>query len=180
MGNLIAVHDRCDIPKLPYAPFQTLANSIMGQQLSTKAAHTIRQRVNAALGELKPKNILATSDEILRAAGLSRAKTRYIKALASTVESKAIDLTRLPELADEDVTNALTKVPGIGQWTAEMFLIFGLKRADIFSSGDAGLQRAVKTLFGELNDLSEIYTRWRPYRTVACWYLWEHLDNKPD
>lgn len=179
MRILIATHGKCDIGELPYAPFQTLANSIMGQQLSTKAAHTIRQRVLSAIGKLQPGNVLAISDEILRRAGLSRAKARYIKELAASVQNKTIDLALLPDLSDEEVTDAVTKIPGIGRWTAEMFLIFGLKRTDVFSTGDVGLQRAIKSLFGETEDTRELAERWRPYRTVACWYLWEHLDNKP-
>ena len=180
MEELMEKHIPCEIPQLPYRPFQTLVNSIISQQLSNKAAHTIRQRVETAVGDMEPAALLATADADLRAAGLSGAKTKYLKALATRTHERQIDFDRMPSLPNEQIIDILTDVPGIGRWTAEMFLIFGLKRPDVLSVGDAGLQRAVRSLFGESADMLEEGERWRPYRTVASWYLWEFCDNRPD
>lgn len=163
--------------------FKDLASSIVSQQLSVKAASTIWNRVEALLEfDISPEKIIMTSDDDLRQAGLSKRKVEYIKHLAQSVIDKKINLSNLHELSDEDVINELVKIKGIGRWTAEMFLIFTLKRPDVFSLGDLGLFNAMKRFYGE--DLTkerqeEISKNWKPYRTYASLYLWKSLDNAP-
>jgi len=176
MERLIAQHGPCRLADREFRPFQTLANSIISQQLSAKAADTIERRVHAIVPGFTPAGFLAASPEALRAAGLSSAKARYIVELARRVSDGRLNLEAMQDAPDEDVIAALVELPGIGQWTAEMFLIFGLRRPDVLSVGDAGLQRAVRLLFGEDATLEHVGQPWRPYRSVASWYLWRHLD----
>jgi DNA-3-methyladenine glycosylase II len=166
--------------------FGALARAIVGQQLSTKAARSIWERVIAALGEddPHPASILGAEEEALRGAGLSRSKVAYLRDLAGKVESGELDLERISELPDEDVIADLVEIKGIGRWTAEMFLIFHLGRPDVVSTGDLGIRRAVQIAYGldELpgpTDLERIAEPWRPHRTLACLYLWRSLDNAP-
>jgi DNA-3-methyladenine glycosylase II len=166
-------------------PFGALARAIVGQQLSTKAARSIWEKLVAALGEEPaPRMIAAASDGDLRAAGLSNAKVAYLRDLSERVESGALDLERLADLSDEDVVADLIAVKGIGRWTAEMFLIFHLGRPDVMSAGDLGIRRAIQIAY-ELEelpgptDLERIAEPWRPHRTLACLYLWRSLDNEP-
>jgi DNA-3-methyladenine glycosylase II len=166
--------------------FGALARAIVGQQLSTKAARSIWERVIAALGEDEPSPaaILGAEEEALRGAGLSRSKVAYLRDLAGKVESGELDLERISELPDEDVIAELVEIKGIGRWTAEMFLIFHLGRPDVVSTGDLGIRRAVQIAYGldELpgpTDLERIAEPWRPHRTLACLYLWRSLDNAP-
>jgi len=177
MAALIARHGPCTLAGREFTPFATLATSIIGQQLSLKAADTIERRVLALVPEFTPPNVAQLSPEVLRAAGLSRAKARYILELSQRVADGRLDLDALPEMDDEAVIKALVELPGIGRWTAEMFLIFSLARPDVLSPGDAGLQRAVRNLFGETATLQQIGPRWRPYCSVACWYLWRSLGG---
>ena len=114
--------------------------------------------------------------EALCAAGLSFAKARYIVELAQRVSDGRLSFEAMQEAPDGDVIAALVELPGIGQWTAEIFLIFGLRRPDVLSLGDAGLQRAARLLFGEDAELERVGQSWRPYCSVASWYLWRHLD----
>ena len=176
MEKLIAVHGSCPLADTCYRPFQTLARSIIGQQLSAKAANTIGSRVRKVIkGELVPKRIHDTPVEIFRAAGLSQAKAKYLKELARRVLSKELDFSKLKDKTDEEVINNLIALPGIGRWTSEMFLIFGLKRQNVIALDDAGLRRAVKLLYEE--ELETCQDRWQPYRSIASWYLWQHLDS---
>ena len=108
---------------------------------------------------------------------VSAAKSRYIVELAQRVTDGRLDFDALLSQTDDAVIDALTELPGIGRWTAEMFLIFSLKRPDVLALGDAGLQRAARDLYGEDADLESIGQSWRPYRSVASWYLWRHLDG---
>lgn len=162
-----------------------LVSSIIGQQLSVKAAGTIFSRVENLCKEITPQNILAIDDEDLRGVGVSWSKIKYIKHLSEEVVSSRIDLDNLDNLSNEEVISELTKIKGIGRWTAEMFLIFSLGRMDIFSTADAGLRRSIKLNYG-LEDLPSndemvnISNAWKPYRTVASLYLWASLDNKPN
>jgi DNA-3-methyladenine glycosylase II len=163
--------------------FADLVRSIAGQQLSGKVATTIWGRVEKLLnGEIKPAKFISTTDEALRGVGLSMPKTKYIKGIAETVQSGTLKLDKLKDLSDEEVITELTKVKGIGRWTAEMFLIFSLARPDVFSFGDGGLFNAMNKLYG--GNLTrarqeEIVERWKPYRTHASLLLWESLDNQP-
>jgi len=158
--------------------FQSLVQSIVGQQLSTKAADSIWKKLKDFCGEVTPAKILGLEEDELRSVGLSKKKIEYIKDLAGKVESGALDLKKLDTMSDEDIIRTLLQVKGIGRWTAEMFLIFSLGRLDVFSVQDYGLQLSVKWLY-ELPDwpdkscLVELSQRWKPYRTVASLYLWE-------
>lgn len=176
MAGLIRTHGPCPLADREFRPFQTLANSIISQQLSAKAADTIERRVQAIVPGFTPAGFLAVPTEALRAAGLSSAKARYILELAQRVSDGRLNLEAMQEAPDADVIAALVELPGIGQWTAEMFLIFGLSRPDVLSLGDAGLQRAVRLLFGDDAKLEHMGQSWRPFCSVASWYLWRHLD----
>lgn len=176
MARLIVEHGPCSLADREFRPFQTLANSIISQQLSAKAADTIERRVQAIVPGFTPAGFLAVPPEALRAAGLSSAKARYILELAQRVSDGRLNLEAMQEMPDADVIAALVALPGIGQWTAEMFLIFGLSRPNVLSLGDAGLQRAARLLFGEDVTLDAVGQLWRPYCSVASWYLWRHLD----
>lgn len=177
MAGLVSVHGPCPIADREFLPFQTLATSIISQQLSAKAADTIERRVLAIVSSFNPAGFLAAPPDALRGAGLSSAKVRYIIELAQRVNDGRLDFDALLKQADEDVIAALVDLPGIGRWTAEMFLIFGLRRPDVLALGDAGLQRAARLLYGENADLESVGQTWRPYCSVASWYLWRHLDS---
>jgi DNA-3-methyladenine glycosylase II len=177
MAQLIAQHGPCPLADREFRPFQTLANSIISQQLSAKAAATIERRVLAVVPGFTPAGFLAVSSEALRAAGLSSAKARYIIELAQRVSDGRLDLEAMQQAPDAEVITALVELPGIGQWTAEMFLIFGLRRPDVLSLGDAGLQRATRLLFGDDAKLERVGQLWRPFCSIASWYLWRHLDS---
>lgn len=185
--------------------FDDLINAIIGQLLSNKAAATIYKRIaklcndsssqeprrilnSAATAEadfrgVTPENILAVSEESLRAAGSSYGKLRCMKALAQAVIEKTVDLESIDKYEDDEVIRQLTVIKGIGRWTAEMFLIFSLAREDIFSAGDGGLSSALNRLYGNGAALSKpeirsITEKWHPYRSYASLYLWRSLDNK--
>ena len=176
MARLIAQHGPCSLADREFRPFQTLANSIISQQLSAKAADTIERRVMTIVPGFTPTGFLSVSTEALRAAGLSSAKARYILELAQRVSDGRLNLKAMQHAPDAAVIAALVELPGIGQWTAEMFLIFGLRRPDVLSLGDAGLQRAARMLFGDDARLEHVKQSWRPFCSVASWYLWRHLD----
>jgi len=183
MSELIARHGPCRLGKRGETPFESLAGAIIGQQLSTKAAATIRGRVAALAGPgFEPAAILARSPEELRAAGLSGAKTRYLRELAEKVLAGTFSFEIVVTLDDEAAIEALTELSGIGRWTAEMFLLFHLQRADVLALGDGGLQRAAQLLYSQSRRKTDVLARagesWRPYRSVASWYLWRHLDNE--
>lgn len=176
MAGLVSVHGKCPIAGRPFQPFQTLVTSIISQQLSAKAADTIARRVSEIVPTFAPADFLRVSHDVLRGAGLSSAKSRYIIALSNRVVDGYLDFDALPCLPDDDVIAALVEIPGIGRWTAEMFLIFGLRRPDVLALGDAGLQRATRLLYGEDATLETLAESWRPFCSVASWYLWRHLD----
>lgn len=162
--------------------FTSLVRSVIGQQLSVKAAATIWNRTVDVCGDITPDAIASVSDERLRAAGLSKAKIAYVKDLSSKVQNGQLELSRLRELDDEEVIRQLRQVKGVGQWTAEMFLVFSLGRLDVLSLGDAGLQRAANWLYGQKNagekvDLAGLGNLWSPYKTFASLYLWEAINR---
>ena len=170
----------------PGDAYGTLIRSIVGQQLSTKAAATIYRRVLELFGKHTPtpKQLLKVDPERLRAAGLSRAKVAYLRDLAEHVEDGALELERLPDLPDEEVAAQLTAIKGLGQWTADMFLMFHLGRPDILPVGDQGIRRAIQVEYGlrklpDAKRMQKIAKPWRPYRTLASLYLWSSLDNTP-
>lgn len=165
----------------------SLVDAIASQQLSVKAAATIVGRVAALAPEGErptPERLLATPDEQLRACGLSRAKAAYVKDLAARWLDGTLRQDELPELPDEEVIELLTRVKGIGRWTAEMVLIFTLGRPDVLPVDDLGIRVAAQRLYGLAErpgkeELTRIAEPWRPYRTVASRYLWRSLNNTP-
>ena len=165
-------------------PFRALLHAIIAQQLSTKAAATIEARF-AALFDSRPTAaaIAATPDDRLRAVGISPQKLGYIRDLCRRRLDGSLALDDLERLPDEAVIDALTSVKGIGRWTAEMFLMFRLHRPDVLPVGDLGIVKAVQRAY-KLRiaptpvRLTRLGENWRPYRSVACWYLWASLDNK--
>ena len=182
MKGLIAKHGHCPLAEREFQLFHMLANSIISQQLSTKVAATIKQRVGELVGvPFQANRVLSIATEKLRGAGLSRAKTRYICELAAHVSDGRLAFDEIISLDDEAVIEELIEVPGIGRWTAEMFLLFGLKRLDVLAVGDLGLQRAARILYGKKRRPETLLPRvaevWRPYRSVASWYLWRSLQE---
>ena len=171
----------------PADHYGALVRSIVGQQLSTKAARAIYGRLTERYGGRTPTpaEVLADDpDELRTSAGLSHAKVRYLRSLAEHVQSGSLELERLDELPDEAVIAELVAVKGLGVWSAHMFLMFHLQRPDVLAVGDLGIRNAVKRLYGldELPgpaELTEIAAPWRPYRTLACRYLWRSLDATP-
>lgn len=164
--------------------FSSLAEAIVYQQLHGKAAATIFQRFAALAGDpITPEGILKLTDEQLRSVGLSKQKSAYMKDLAAKTQAGLLDFSKLPDLPDEEVIKHLTQVKGIGVWTAHMFLIFTLKRADVLPTGDYGVQAAIKKHYRKRKmpkpkEMEKIARAWSPYRSVACWYLWRSLDIK--
>ena len=167
--------------------YGALLRSIVGQQLSTKAARAIYNRLVDYFGghTPSPEEVLAADPEEMRAAaGLSHAKVGFLRSLAEHVLGGSLELDRLEELPDDDVIAELVAVKGIGAWSANMFLMFTLERPDVVAVGDLGIRRAVMLRYGlpalptpaELEQLAE---PWRPYRTLACLYLWQSLDAVP-
>jgi len=170
----------------PADAYGALLRAIVGQQLSTKAARTIYLRVLDLFGGAtpSPEQLLEASEADLRGAGLSGRKVEYIRDLAAHVLSGELELDRLDELDDEKVIEELVAVRGLGQWTAEMFLIFHLERPDVLSGGDLGIRKAVQIEYG-LEEMPapqrvlEIGEPWRPHRSLASLYLWESLAAVP-
>ncbi len=206
---LRAIIQRVGPFRMQYGPpeFHSLAEAIVYQQLNGKAAETIFNRFAALAGEpLTPAGILKLSDEQMRGVGLSRQKSSYLKDLAEKTATGAIDFAHFPDLPDEEVIRQLTQVKGIGVWTAQMFLIFSLKRENVLPTGDFGIRmafhkhylavqrakakkltgkasaakktRKVKIVLPTPQQMEKIAKCWEPYRSVACWYLWRSLDIK--
>lgn len=185
IGPLLKKYGKCRIrPRKKKDYFVDLVDAITSQQLSGKAASTIFNRVKEKCsGEITPQKLIKLKTEELRSCGLSYAKCSYAKDLADNVISKRLQVTKLDKLTDEEVMKELIAVKGIGRWTAEMFLMFSLARQDIFPVDDLGIRKGVRLLRpsfakateGQVEKLSE---RWKPYRTIASWYIWRSLENK--
>jgi DNA-3-methyladenine glycosylase II len=170
----------------PADAYGALLRAIVGQQLSTKAARTIYRRVCDLFGGTtpSPEQLLDVSEEDLRGCGLSGRKVEYVRDLAAHVLSGELELDRLGELSDEQAIEEIVAVRGLGQWTAEMFLIFHLERPDVLSGGDLGIRKAVQIEYGLAEmpapqRVLEIGEPWRPYRSLASLYLWESLASVP-
>jgi len=170
----------------PTDPYGALLRSIVGQQLSTNAARSIYARLTDQFEGRAPtpQELLDADPEAIRSAGLSRPKVNYLRSLAEHVISGELELDRLHELSDEEVTREVTAVKGLGQWTADMFLIWHLGRPDVLPVGDLGVRRAVERAYGlealpSAEELERLGERWAPYRSLAALYLWESLDNAP-
>ena len=168
--------------------YRELVESIVGQQLSVKAAAAIRRKFLELFDGVfpEPMAILEKSPEELRAAGLSWAKVKYIQDLAQHVINGKVKFDHFDTLSNDEIIAELTAVKGIGEWTAHMFLMFLMGRLDVLPVGDLGIKNGVKQLYGlkrqpgpaEIVKIARKY-HWHPYESVACWYIWESLDNKP-
>lgn len=168
--------------------YRALGDSIIGQQLSVKAAASIKKRFRDLFGGTfpEPQAILKKSIDELRTAGLSNAKAKYVQDLAQHIIDGKIDFDGIDELPNEAIIKKLTDVKGIGEWTVHMFLMFCMGRTDILATGDLGIRNAIRTLYeldhapspGEIIKIAE-QNHWHPYESIACWYLWYSLDNKP-
>ena len=186
IATLIRQYGECGLAKSQRAdPFHALLHAIIAQQLSTKAAKTIEGRFSALFdGGPTPAAVARVPDEQLRAVGLSGQKVKYIRDLCERILDGSLNLDTLTSLPDDEVIDALTSVKGIGRWTAEMFLMFRLHRPDVLPVGDLGIVKAVQRAYklralptpARLTKLGEV---WRPYRSVACWYLWASLSVPP-
>ncbi len=169
-----------------FAPveFASLCRSIVHQQLSTKAARTIYGRLESALAPapVGARGVLQFGAEELRGFGFSRAKAVYVRSLAERTLDGTVDFAKLPEMGDGEVIAHLTQVKGVGEWTAQMFLMFALRRPDVLPCGDLGIRTAMKNLYRmralpDPGRMERVARRWRPYASVACWYLWRSLDG---
>jgi len=166
--------------------FCGLVEAIVSQQLSTRAAATIYGRLRALLPDgatPTPEALSQLSDESLRGVGLSRQKLGYMRDLSRRMLDGSINIAALQGMSDDRIVEELTKIKGIGRWTVEMLLIFRLTRPDVFPAGDLGIVKAVQKAYNlrktpDVKRLHAIAERWRPYRSVASWYLWASLENK--
>jgi DNA-3-methyladenine glycosylase II len=163
--------------------YRNLVRAIVGQQISGAAARSVFKKLEAQVHTkvLNPDAVSRLTEEELRAVGLSSQKTRYIRDLTDHVQDKRLNLRSLHYKSDEEVIELLTDVKGIGLWTAQMFLMFSLGRPDILPWGDLGIQVAMKNLYGfeslpSKSECLDIAQPWRPYATIASWYLWRTVD----
>lgn len=185
LGELIArCSERPRAAKRTGTHYDALVRSIVFQQLSGKAAGTIHRRFCELYPKKQPKPplVLATSDEQLRAVGLSRQKIGYLRDLSARVVDGSLPLAHLGRLSDEDIIDHLVQVKGIGRWTVQMFLMFRLGRLDVLPELDLGIQNAIHRAYGlrkrpKPKDVLRIGAKWRPYASVASWYLWRSLEN---
>ncbi len=187
LGAFIKRYGACRIrPHTRY--FHTLVNSIISQQLSTKAADTIHKRFLALYAPTrspKPEQILATPDDDLRATGISFSKISYIKDIAAKTEDGTLRFNRMSKMTDDEIIEMLTTVKGIGVWTEHMFLMFSLFRMDVLPVGDLGIRNSFHRHYGfssapspaQMEAIAE-ENSWRPYRSIASWYLWRALEDE--
>jgi DNA-3-methyladenine glycosylase II len=165
--------------------FDAVVRSIVYQQLSGSAASTIHSRLLALYGGATPEpaQLLATADEVLRGVGLSRQKISYLRDLAARVESDEVPMQSIHELDDDAVIETLSRIKGVGRWTAQMFLMFRLGRPDVLPELDLGVRKAIQLAYRtralpSIERVHKIGARWAPYRTIASWYLWASIDMK--
>jgi DNA-3-methyladenine glycosylase II len=185
LASLIRQHGPCGLADALRADhFAALVRAIIFQQLSTKAASTIHARLLSLLpgGVVTPAGVAALTEAQCRSVGVSRQKAMYLRDLSEKVLSGDVTLDAIDALDDEAVIAALTKVKGVGRWTAEMFLMFRLHRPDVLPVGDLGILTAVQKAYGlrkrpTPDRLRKLGDAWKPYRSIACWYLWRSLDN---
>tara|TARA_B100001093_G_scaffold498702_1_gene547110 strand:+ start:58 stop:681 length:624 start_codon:yes stop_codon:yes gene_type:complete len=183
LGKLIDAYPR-DFLFTKSDPFLTLARSIVGQQISVKAAQSVWEKLILKIGKVSPKYIIKSHSNTLKSAGLSRQKVLYLKNLANAFINKEIKMNKWKSMSDDDIINDLIKIKGIGRWTAEMFLIFNLCRPNIFPMDDIGMIKGICKLYKleypiKKEKLIQIGNKWKPYRSVATWYLWRSLDPIP-
>ena len=182
MAKLIHNHGPCTLNRRTFDLFHTLVVSIISQQLSAKASDSIERRIAECIPyPFNAEDMICVPPARLREAGLSSRKVVYIQGLAERVSDGLLSYEAFASKDNDEVMAALMEIPGIGRWTAEMLLIFGLKRPDVLALGDAGLQRAAKMLYPKASSngkaLEKVSERWKPYRSVASWYLWRHIDE---
>ncbi|MEN2494851.1 MAG: hypothetical protein TECD_00761 [Hyphomicrobiaceae bacterium hypho_1] len=177
------IHDVTGSPSLRRSKpdFSGLARIIVAQQLSFKSAHAIWQRFENTIQPITASTVLQLDDEVMRAAGLSRIKIRSLRALANTIMQKELNLEEMIDFNDDDIRTLLISIPGIGPWTADMFLMFCLGRPDIFAPGDLALQLAAQKAFGLVKrpsfvELTKLSIRWRPWRSIAAQLLWSYYN----
>ncbi len=183
---LRAIIERVGPCRIEYGPpeFHSLAEAIVYQQLNGKAAVAIFNRFADLAGKpLTPEGIVKLTDQQMRAAGLSKQKTSYLRDMAERAINGRLDFSKLHEHSDEEVIQHLTQVKGVGVWTAQMFLMFTLKRPNVLPTGDFGVQMAIKKHYKKRKMpkpalMEKIAQPWEPYRSIACWYLWKSLDIK--
>jgi DNA-3-methyladenine glycosylase II len=165
-------------------PFFTLARAIVGQQISVKAAQSVWNKVLVCVEKISPEGVLKVERTALRACGLSDRKTEYIAELAQHFADGKIHMHKWPDMDDEAIIAELVQVRGIGRWTAEMFLMFNLLRPDVLPLDDLGLQKGIRLAYFKnrkisLKRMKKLGESWRPWRSVATWYLWRSLDPVP-
>ena len=186
LAAIIRQHGRCELgaARDRFDHFSMLVRAIVFQQLSTKAATTIHNRLIACMaGTQTPECLSALTDEQFRSAGISRQKAAYLRDLCEKVASGEVPLDALDSMSDDEVVESLTRIKGIGRWTAEMFLIFRLQRPDVLPVGDLGIVNAIQKAYRLRKKptperMRKLGEAWRPYRSVASWYLWRSLDNE--
>ena len=183
---LAALIDRIGPCRMEYGPpeFHSLAESIVYQQLNGKAAARIFERLAARAGApLTPSGILRLSEGEMRSVGLSKQKSSYLRDMAERTLEGQLNFSRLGDLSDEEVIAHLTQVKGVGVWTAQMFLMFTLRRPNVLPTGDFGVKTAIKKHYRKRRlptprQMEKIAKSWEPYRSTACWYLWKSMDVK--
>jgi len=183
MGAIMRAHPKVFMMQRG-EPFFTLARAICGQQISVKAAQSVWERFCVCVEKVSPEHVLRRERTALRACGLSDRKVEYIADLAQHFAGGRIHVHKWPAMDDEAIIAELTEVRGIGRWTAEMFLMFNLLRPDVFPLDDLGLQKGIRLAYHggrsvSLNTLRRRGETWRPWRSVATWYLWRSLDPVP-
>ena len=181
LGKLISIFGYADIGKEQREPFDGLARAVIGQQLSTAAASSIARRIESIHGKrpFKPARFLSLGADQLRACGISNSKIKTVSGIAEGCIAGDISHNAFYQLDDGEVLQKLTSYWGVGKWTAEIFMMYGLNRLDTLAVGDGGLIRAHKILYPNSKSVELTSQKWRPYRAVAAWYLWRFLDN-PD
>lgn len=183
---MAAIIERIGPCRMEYGPpeFHSLAEAIVYQQLNGKAAVSIFKRFATLAGEpLTAAGIQKLTDEQMRSVGLSKQKSSYLRDMAERAARGQLDFSRLHELPDEEVIKHLTQVKGVGVWTAQMFLMFTLKRPNVLPTGDFGVQMAIKRHYNKRKipkpaQMEKIAKPWEPYRSIACWYLWKSMDTQ--
>ncbi len=188
MRDLIRQHGPCGLAGAQHTdPYRALVRAIVSQQLSTKAAATITRRFVELFGGTfpTPAQVLAMPEGQLRGVGLSGMKVSFVRDLARRIQDGSLRLDAFDSMTDDEVIATLTQVKGIGRWTAEMFLMFRLHRPDVLPVGDLGIVNAIKRAYRLRKPptparMTKLGENWRPYRSIACWYLWASLDNEPE
>ena len=183
LGSLIKSYPK-DFLFTKSDPFLTLARSIVGQQISVKAAQSVWDKLEIKIKKITPFNMKKIHSASLKSVGLSRQKVKYLKNLSDAFIENKIKIKLWDKMNDEEIIQDLIQIKGIGRWTAEMFLIFNLCRADIFPLDDIGMIKGVCKIYKlkypiNRKDLIKIGNKWKPYRSVATWYLWRSLDPIP-